>query len=840
MKKLLITTLLFLLNHLIAQITFDNRHDIVNRDYVSLNLIYDDFDLDGDIDIIKNGEYSPRYVILQTNENGDFNAKALNLITSDIEVVTSFDVNNDNYPDLITFHTNESLGVLYNLHDENFGPEEILVNSLNMYSVHDPIKIDYNQDGYMDLILRSDSNIYLFLNNQAGGFEPPQYILTISGSILKIADFDSDGDYDIFVNSYGPSLKIYINENGNFTTSSTFRVDSNLNSYVVLDIDGNGFMDVLYWNYNAIWVTYFGYNNTSQVAAISNQLVTDNLPDIIYDSNSIFHLETDDTTGIHTVYLVWETTAGEKHVYKFDIQNGTFGTPQLILANFQIHQFTFYQYKFLDIDNDGNMDLTYVSFYNDMDMILVNYNLEGTNDKTICIQEAIWTDKLTPVDMDGDGIEDICAGTYKGLGYFKKSDNDTIPCDMHYLLGVISNPNTSSYFMHNAVDIDNDGIGDIINFQTFGDNIQILKNLGNDNFNFIQEIPINSHSIQLHYADIDSDGFVDIINNNFSSNPTDFRWAKNNNGIFFDNFQDLNISCSNQLKIKDLQFIDYNNDNQTDLIAINKRTVNNQYFEDVIFFENQNGQFSENILFTLDNYYSSAKIKTVDFDQDGDLDIFIYDNSDNLPYLFYKNEGQNNFYKKQIAVTNIGDMEVDDLDDDGYYEIYAYRYDPSSYQIKMFFYTTNDYLNFSRYDIDSFNVSISFTEDKGDLLLFDFNDDNYKDIFISNDYYMDYKISMYKNLTGGGSGVDIKEVNRTNTALKVFPNPFVTSVIIDGESDSYHVKLLNLNGKLLDEFTTENKQVNLSGIKAGTYLLIVEDKFLNQKWTYKIIKKDNQ
>lgn len=156
-RKEFIVFLWLIITPIYGQINFNERVNIYDLDSLSNNVIYDDFDNDNDIDVIKYVTYNQRNVLLQKNENGDLNATLPKFISNGVSPIISLDINNDSYPDLITYHSFTTIGVLLNLQNDTFGNEQTLINFSGSYTIS-PIKFDYNKDGFIDLIVRDNQD----------------------------------------------------------------------------------------------------------------------------------------------------------------------------------------------------------------------------------------------------------------------------------------------------------------------------------------------------------------------------------------------------------------------------------------------------------------------------------------------------------------------------------------------------------------------------------------------------------------------------------------------------------------------------------------------------------
>jgi hypothetical protein len=401
------------------------------------------------------------------------------------------------------------------------------------------------------------------------------------------------------------------------------------------------------------------------------------------------------------------------------------------------------------------------------------------------------------------------------------------------LIGVMSNPNASTFTLNNIMDFDNDGLGDVIDYSDSGMYAKVFKNLGNDNFLYVQNVSIPILTTEIFFADIDNDGFKDILfKKNHYVTGSELMWAKNNNGINFENIQSLSVNYPNTINTISLAFGDINNNGTTDILVLSYYydNITSTFNYEIILLENQNGVFSATSIATLIDDYSGGNIKIKDIDQDGDLDFFVFD-INVKPFLFYRNDGQNNFFKIIIENKNIHDIEFDDNDGDGKYEIYATNYNSNLYSSDIFYYRTSDFTNFEKFDIDSFGT---YYDSRADLLLFDYNGDNKKDLFINNSNFYNGLVSVYIN---GSNTLSINETTN-NLNLKMFPNPFTDTINWNGENNiDYKLQLFTLNGKLIHEEKTSYNKMNFSFLERGMYILVIENLNLHSKSTYKIIKK---
>ncbi|BAO77611.1 T9SS type A sorting domain-containing protein [Winogradskyella sp. PG-2] len=833
-KILLFNVLCFVINNVFGQISLDDRVNIYDFDSLSVNIIYDDFDNDGDLDIMKFSGTDSFNVLLQKNNNGDFNLNQPILVSSGVRPIVSLDLDNDGFLDLLTYHSFTTIGVLYNQQDNTFS-EEVTVQTFNgSYDIH-PMKFDYNNDGFMDLIAIDDSeDAYVLINNQMGGLEPPQFLVSVGtfDFLYDLDDFDNDGDFDFYIRD-GDKLIININGSGVFDQPGSQQTQSSLRSFEILDIDGNGYKDVLYWKNDAIWAKYYGYNaTTTRFIVINDVMVVNNIPKFSnYVNARSIHIE-DQDNGSHDVYVTLATIENQLDMHKFNIQNNVFSNAQIVLSDFQVNVFGVDEFSFLDLNNDDNLDFSFVSNFNQNKFIFINNNINDTPDKTICIQQAVKPNDFYVIDMNGDGENDICVGTQNGLGYFEKTASNELS-GLRSLIGVSTNPNASAYTHINITDINNDGLGDVIDYTGFDNEAKIFKNLGDDNFEFVQSVSMTGifNGTHLSFADIDGDDFKDLV----IFDQPNFYWAKNNNGLSFQSLQQLVVNNVDNDDPLSIMYEDFNDDDEIDILVLRYFYESGQFHTEVNLLENDNGEFTGNIIADFNGNYGRSHLKIDDFDQDNDLDFFVHSTRLDQPLLFFKNDGSNNFISTTIDNIDIEDIEFYDGDGDGYNEIYAWNYE--SFANHIFYYDTTDYINFTKIPIDSYSASYDNLDDytRGDLFMYDYNNDGKDDLFINNYSSFQALISVYENTS---ESLGVEEIdNNSLSQMRLYPNPFVNSVKWTKRgNETYSLQLYSQDGKLIFEKVISENNMDFSSYDSGVYFLSISEVISGNKKTFKIIK----
>ena len=189
-----------------------------------------------------------------------------------------------------------------------------------------------------------------------------------------------------------------------------------------------------------------------------------------------------------------------------------------------------------------------------------------------------------------------------------------------------------------------------------------------------------------------------------------------------------------------ISFIDFNGDGWDDL------SFSTQSGEDVYFFENQNGSFTQ--LNGLINHTGiSQQILWVDYDNDGDKDLFIADRGGQNK--FYRNDG--NLQMTDITNTSglqlINDQSVCanfcDVNMDGYLDLYIGNYEYSNTNYLYLNDTNGGFIDYTNASGISDGTRLSLA-----TVFFDYDDDGDPDLFVAND--KSDPNSFYEN---NGSGI---------------------------------------------------------------------------------------
>ncbi len=230
----------------------------------------------------------------------------------------------------------------------------------------------------------------------------------------------------------------------------------------------------------------------------------------------------------------------------------------------------------------------------------------------------------------------------------------------------------------NFVDVNGDGWDDIFftNGPTAGQNNMLYINNGDGTFTTITTDAIvldNDRSDGASFADVDNDGDLDAVVVTYGRNGAgkkNYFYRNNGDGTF--TYEPANAIGIPLTYSEMANWIDLNNDQFLDAYITNSVVSTRN-----LYFENQgNGSFEAVTgLSITSETLASRSINWIDYDGDGDSDLFITNENDANNSLF-RNDGPNNFTQiTDLSITqngmNSAGSSWGDVDNDGDFDLFV-------------------------------------------------------------------------------------------------------------------------------------------------------------------------
>lgn len=295
----------------------------------------------------------------------------------------------------------------------------------------------------------------------------------------------------------------------------------------------------------------------------------------------------------------------------------------------------------------------------------------------------------------------------------------------------------------NFIDVNGDGWDDIFftNGLSTGEKNMLYLNNGNGTFTTITDDDIVEHSIRAvgaSFADVDNDNDLDgfVVTWGSGGQPKrNYFYRNNGNSTFtFEPNVAPNLTYS-----ETATWIDINNDQLLDLYITNSaHSLRNLYFE------NQgDGTFIQktDLIITNENI-PSRSVDWVDYDNDGDSDLFVTNEGNNKNTL-YRNDGPNTFTQvTDLAIVqdfrNSMGSSWADVDNDGDFDLVVMNFAQANQlfinENEVFMEITNSEI--AETGINSFGSTFGDIDNDGDLdllVLNSYNDNHFTNSLFMND-----------------------------------------------------------------------------------------------------------
>ena len=333
--------------------------------------------------------------------------------------------------------------------------------------------------------------------------------------------------------------------------------------------------------------------------------------------------------------------------------------------------------SWIDVDGDGDQDLFVANgnlglqknslFINNGDGTFTTYTQGEIVNETGKSIGGVWGD------LENDGYPDLFVTNRESSTNFLYKNNGDLTFTKINLSSVINDPaNSNNSFW---VDVENDGDLDIYVLNFAGTNFLYLND-GIGNFTKFNNSPIvtdNDQSIVASWGDYDNDGDLDLFKG----------IGGNTSNILYENSGTLNFFNANNSVISSDKFstlgaswADIDNDGDLDLFVANFLGQNNS-----LYINNGDKTFTQIKTGAIVNDGGrSVGTSFGDIDNDGDLDLFIGNYTENN--FLYLNDGTPNYtFTKVTAGAVVSDMgntfgvSMCDYDNDGDIDVFACNQD---------------------------------------------------------------------------------------------------------------------------------------------------------------------
>jgi hypothetical protein len=607
--------------------------------------VCDDFDNDGDIDIVAlHPSYSGiQYVSLILND-GECNFSPIDSIIIGERGMSIHlrDLNGDGHNDVVFTRIDNAVGVLLNNGDGSFQPIHYFGCTLGAGWV---TSVDLDNDGDYDLITAGDSRyISVLKNNGDGSFDPYEYYdMGYNLNQIISADFDNDGDLDLATESSEDDLIFVIMNSGDGTinTPVIYQTPTYPVRLAAGDVNNDNYADlavVKYDHYIGLFVNngdgsfqrtdsiYIDYQ--SPVSSICIADINNDGYSHLFLSSLSYGQPPDTPDKIYCIANNGDGTFSDPNSY------GMVENPLTITS--------------WDFNNDNYLDILITG----INYVFMINNGDGTFPFPDRYEVPEWPRDVIATDLSQDNYPDLAiANSASGtILVFNNNGDGTFNDFQEWVLD-------PGDFSLAAADFDDNGINDLAVASYSGDSVLVMFRYGPDVY-VISGILISQSPRQIITVDIDNDGDQDLAtanNPSWSGINSTISIISNDNGAFY-SATDYTVGHGST----SICAADFNNDNFADLAVTNQSdsTVS-------ILLNNADGTF-----YLAADYFPAncpTSVCAGDFDNDLDIDLAITDFCNNGVSVLMNN-GNGSFMPPDIYYNvgyNANSIVAFDLEMDG-------------------------------------------------------------------------------------------------------------------------------------------------------------------------------
>ncbi len=349
----------------------DSIDPVLKNETIPLIISLADFDIDGDIDIFIskwNDAEKKNYHYIFVNEDGLFENL---LIKKDSDAVSqnkrilSFDYNNDGYIDILLFKENK-IDILKNNGNYQFETKKSI--PFNLSNLSDVTFFDFDIEGDLDFLVIKRDQIIGFQNTFDGRFNSLIEIFDNEvdqeeNQLITHADFDNDGDIDALIVKQNGRYVLFDNQRGGefkkVVKNGLVKINQpgNIGN---ADYNNDGYADIFISSINN--GNHFLYKNLENGKFILDQKwekLKNKIPKINGHDFKFFDFDND---GYKDLVIVGENKSLEQKngnmLLLHNDQNGSFKDLTTILPPVDK---LIKKVEIFDIENDGDLDILIVT-----------------------------------------------------------------------------------------------------------------------------------------------------------------------------------------------------------------------------------------------------------------------------------------------------------------------------------------------------------------------------------------------------------------------------------------------------------------------------------------------